>query len=720
MTDTLLRASLQSGVALLVIAVLCRLFSRLSANTRCWLWRLGYLKCLVALVFSVEIGVPILSADLNPTAFEAVAAVGEFAPTLNETVTTVSGGVPTLRSVSPELSPIETESIGVAPEPEGVNGLARIVMAYLLVSLVVLVHSLLSALQTVRFLRRASVCSHPALASLLQRFRLRQAPRLARLSGFTSPLLAFNTILLPEPALAGEHMILAHELAHVKRRDLFWEAIGALVQVIFWFHPLVWYARREERLAREQAADALALTMTNAPRAEYARILLTTTLRQTPALAVGAFASPSRLRRRLEALAQPALSRRKALGFLTLVGILVLPALVPWKAVARKIEPVAIVRPPLPTRIRGRVVNTEGVPLEGAIVTELETGQHFVTNKDGSFKGPGGLGIYKLRAVAPGYAESAANTYDGQLGWLITLQHTVCWKAEFLGNDGQPIRNLPVRLGASNVRGKTNAQGRYSVDGIVLNGAYSTAGPSPFKVLDPQWAIASTQRTVSPTALRERIVLVPASTLQGGICDQMGKPIAQCDVILQPITIKQDNTTRQNYNTLTDSAGNYQFTQIPPGDYQVYARAHRLPLAPYKSSGFVLRPSEKRTMPLTLTPGVTVRGALIGWQSGPSHPNTFPLIADRVQEREEVASGQFFQRELIGESEFLIIDAHGQYELHLTPGTKYLIHPSGTSAVPPIFGRLGDCFRLVEGKEGAVIEANFHLEPSGQMSGKRQ
>nr|WP_309689450.1 M56 family metallopeptidase [Armatimonas sp.] len=348
MTDTLLRASLQSGVALLVLAVLCRLCARLPAHTRCGLWRLGYVKCLVAFVFSTTLAIPILSTSSSLPASESLFLASESLPLATES--------------SP---PVSEEAPPAAESPSGTAKWASgMAFLYFLGVVVAALHLLIAATQTALLLQRATPTSHPALAPLTQGFGLRRAPRIARLASFTSPLLAFNTILLPEPALADEHLILAHELAHLKRHDLFWEALGAFVGVLLWFHPLVWYARREEKLAREQAADALVLAVTNAPRAEYARVLLTTTLRHTPALAVGAFERPSCLRRRLEALAQPTLPKHKVLGLMLLVCLLVVPALIPWRAVARQ----ATVAP-LP--LEPQVTFTNGVTVQGQLTDGL-------------------------------------------------------------------------------------------------------------------------------------------------------------------------------------------------------------------------------------------------------------------------------------------------------------------------------------------------------------
>ena len=44
------RACWQGGLAILVAWALTRAFPRLSTTLRCWLWRLAYLKLLLALV----------------------------------------------------------------------------------------------------------------------------------------------------------------------------------------------------------------------------------------------------------------------------------------------------------------------------------------------------------------------------------------------------------------------------------------------------------------------------------------------------------------------------------------------------------------------------------------------------------------------------------------------------------------------------------------------
>lgn len=57
--------------------------------------------------------------------------------------------------------------------------------------------------------------------------------------------------------LSGEELraILAHEIAHVRRRDNLTAALHMLVEALFWFHPLVWWIGARLVEERERACD---------------------------------------------------------------------------------------------------------------------------------------------------------------------------------------------------------------------------------------------------------------------------------------------------------------------------------------------------------------------------------------------------------------------------------------------------------------------------------
>ena len=75
---------------------------------------------------------------------------------------------------------------------------------------------------------------------------------------------------LTEPELDA---VLAHELAHVLRRDNLWAAVAHAVVAVFWFHPLVWWIERCMLKERETACDEAVLGRGTLPEVYLAGIL---------------------------------------------------------------------------------------------------------------------------------------------------------------------------------------------------------------------------------------------------------------------------------------------------------------------------------------------------------------------------------------------------------------------------------------------------------------
>lgn len=108
-----------------------------------------------------------------------------------------------------------------------------------------------------------------ALAAL----SLDHAPRVTVSRGLDVPLaLARREIVLPATLLAeASHdeltAVLAHEAAHLARRDPLWLGLSRLAAGAFWFHPLMRAALRGLERDTELAADAWAVARTGRPLA---------------------------------------------------------------------------------------------------------------------------------------------------------------------------------------------------------------------------------------------------------------------------------------------------------------------------------------------------------------------------------------------------------------------------------------------------------------------
>src|SRR5688572_557569 len=86
-----------------------------------------------------------------------------------------------------------------------------------------------------------------------------------------------HVILLPATALKWpairRRLVLAHELAHIKRVDGLGQFLAQCVCSVYWFNPLVWYAVRRLQIERERACDDTVLRL-GASATDYADHLL--------------------------------------------------------------------------------------------------------------------------------------------------------------------------------------------------------------------------------------------------------------------------------------------------------------------------------------------------------------------------------------------------------------------------------------------------------------
>jgi beta-lactamase regulating signal transducer with metallopeptidase domain len=104
-------------------------------------------------------------------------------------------------------------------------------------------------------------------------------------------------VLLPVTALSGlseEQLqsIIAHELAHIQRLDVFVNVFQISVETLLFYHPAVWWLNQRIRAEREHCCDDVAVSLCGNP-VEYARALtLMEEWRSAPALAMAANRGP--------------------------------------------------------------------------------------------------------------------------------------------------------------------------------------------------------------------------------------------------------------------------------------------------------------------------------------------------------------------------------------------------------------------------------------------
>jgi len=91
--------------------------------------------------------------------------------------------------------------------------------------------------------------------------------------GWLKPAILLPISFVNQLSPAEVEAVLAHELAHIARRDWVFNLLQAFVESLFYYHPAVWWISQVIRRERENACDDTALAATGNPLA-FARALV--------------------------------------------------------------------------------------------------------------------------------------------------------------------------------------------------------------------------------------------------------------------------------------------------------------------------------------------------------------------------------------------------------------------------------------------------------------
>ena len=150
--------------------------------------------------------------------------------------------------------------------------------------------------------------------------RIRAAARSATPAAVEAPIAARSTPLLLEPGVVGIlrpvlllpegisarltaselQAVIAHELCHARRRDNLTSAIHMVVEVLFWFHPLVWWIGARLIDERERACDEAVVELGNEPQTYAEGILKVCRFYMESKLTCVSGVSGASLKRRIE------------------------------------------------------------------------------------------------------------------------------------------------------------------------------------------------------------------------------------------------------------------------------------------------------------------------------------------------------------------------------------------------------------------------------------
>jgi len=271
---------------LLIIDFLLR--NRVRATFRYWMWMLVFIKLILPPTLSLPTGIGYwfgdhLSAESIVLERPSDTALAEPVAAPAPEHGAMSAEIP-FAHAEIDLQPI----IPAAPSASSVPPITWQAIVFLLWLAGVSIISIL-VVRRIGFVRRViarSAAAEDQLLDVLNQCRrevgVRQDIQLRLSTGMPSPAvcdLFKPTILIPAALpdkLSTEKLraVLIHELAHIKRGDLWVNSAQTLLQIIYFYNPLVWLTNAVVRRIREQAVDEMALVALGAEARIYSNTLI--------------------------------------------------------------------------------------------------------------------------------------------------------------------------------------------------------------------------------------------------------------------------------------------------------------------------------------------------------------------------------------------------------------------------------------------------------------
>lgn len=253
---------------------------------------------------------------------------------------------------SPKVATEQTETeISTSPIPLQATGTvatiatwkAVLLLTYVAGGLYFLMQVLIGYARAKRVVALASVVEDgehwKSLQRLAQQLGIRNCPQLRFCDQSESPFaigVLHPTVVIPKQMLSernddGMSIILAHELVHIRRRDLWVGWLETIIHCLWWFHPAMWWLKKELRQTREDCCDDMLLAHKIAVPERYCETLIGSVRTRhdqvlEPVMA-GFFGKQHAVARRMRRLMDDSITRPRNLSSLAM-GMIVISAAV--------------------------------------------------------------------------------------------------------------------------------------------------------------------------------------------------------------------------------------------------------------------------------------------------------------------------------------------------------------------------------------------------------
>jgi beta-lactamase regulating signal transducer with metallopeptidase domain len=387
-------------------------------------------------------------------------------------------------------------------------------------------------------------------------------------------------VLLPAALVSGGgvleaerlRLILAHELAHIRRHDYFVDLLQRVLEALLFFNPAVWWLGRQIRAEREACCDAAASAMLGDAT------LTARTLAEVAAEAMGLAAGleqafparrPSMLRDRVRRLLFPEAlpEMRLPLGtFLAALGaatalvlvmqstaVLTVRAAAELLTPAQRVEKIAELQAKVSgendrktATVVGSVVREDGGPLPaGTAVTGMGVSPNRIQALNAKVQADGTFTMRRVQAsrvlamasaegFAPAFAEGAVDA-NGEVGPLkLVLSRGFEARVRLVDPAGEPVVGAKAALSYERENAanwyNTLETGTSGADGEVRV-AHAATRRARLVIEAPGFAYDIAELALRPGD-PQRVVLQHARLTEGVVQDGAGKPVAGASVWL--------------------------------------------------------------------------------------------------------------------------------------------------------------------------------------------
>jgi len=322
-------------VLLLIIDFLLR--KRIRAVFRYCLWMLVFIKLVLPASFTLPTGIGYWLGDYFPSEVSIAKRVPQIEEMAPIAINIPQGYIP-LEATTMN----ETAATGIELESLSWQGL---VFSGWLVGMLVLLVLLVQRICFVRGLIAQSRPANERSLEMLDECRcligIRRNIEL-RLSGNTlspavcglfKPIILMPATLLEKLSREKLKAVLIHELAHIKRADVWVNLLQTILQIVYFYNPLVWIANAVVCRVREQAVDEMVLVTLKPETNSYSNMLIDIAemafWRPKFSLRlISVVESKKALERRIKHMLNRPVPKSSKLGYLGLIAIVVIGAII--------------------------------------------------------------------------------------------------------------------------------------------------------------------------------------------------------------------------------------------------------------------------------------------------------------------------------------------------------------------------------------------------------